>query len=433
MKKVSFILRVGFYLAMPIYVLLCFITALLVRVIPSQKPEKGKERLVWGSQPITNNIYWSRAMFQAGYASETFTLGYYVLANLRSDWDIILQEQYQLLPSCTKIFVAFLHALFRYDVFIIPCSGFFIGGTPLWRIQAGIFKLAKKKIVVIPYGGDSYIYHRISSTSTIHGLMMSYPDASRRQKQIAKQVDYWTKHADVVIPGGMGPDGFGRWDVLMPSSLSIDLDQWEPCSRKNQSDGTGEVVRIAHAPNHRGFKGTEFVVHAVEQLQNEGLHVELVLIEKIQNKDLRHKFQYEIDILVEQLIFTGHGLNALEGMASGLPVISNLEDDTYVLPFRRWSFLSECPLVSASPENLVDVLRKLVTRPKLRQQLGAAGRKYAEKYHGLDSAKYLFGEVIEYVYGRRESLINLYHPLLGEYPKRKPRVKHPLVNNRIGN
>ena len=79
------------------------------------------------------------------------------------------------------------------------------------------------------------------------------------------------------------------------------------------------------------------------------------------------------------------------------------------------------------------MLRKLVTRPKLRAELGRAGREYVEKYHGLDSAKYLFGEVIEYVYGRRESLINLYHPLLGEYPKRKPRVKHPLVNNRIGN
>lgn len=32
---------------------------------------------------------------------------------------------------------------------------------------------------------------------------------------------------------------------------------------------------------------------------------------------------------------------------------------------------------------------------------------------------------------RRESLINVYHPLLSEYPKRLSRVEHPLKYNRI--
>ena len=63
--------------------------------------------------------------------------------------------------------------------------------------------------------------------------------------------------------------------------------------------------------------------------------------------------------------------------------------------------------------------------------LGQAGRAYAEKYHGLDSAQYFFTNVIDFVYGRRDSLINLYHPLLGEYSRRSPRVEHPLVTNRI--
>ena len=138
----------------------------------------------------------------------------------------------------------------------------------------------------------------------------------------------------------------------------------------------------------------------------------------------------DVDILIEQLIF-GHGLNAVEGMACGLPTISNLEDETYILPLRRWSYFDECPLVSASPENLVDVLRKLITRPELRHQIGRASREYVEKYHGLDSAQYMFSNVIDYLYGKKESLINLYHPLLGEYPNRSPKIQHPLVKNNI--
>jgi hypothetical protein len=260
---------------------------------------------------------------------------------------------------------------------------------------------------------------------------MSYPLASRQQHRVARDVEYWTKHADAVLPGFMGPDGFGRWDVLIPSQLFIDLELWNASKKLNQADGLVDEVVIVHAPNHRGFKGTEFVVHAVDELRKEGLNIRLELLEGIQNQQVRRMLETDADILVEQLIFTGHGMNGLEGLASGLPVISNLEDETYILPIRRWSYFSECPIVSATPESLVDVLRKLVTRPELRHQLGTAGRAYVEKYHGLDSAQYLFSNVLDYVYERKDSLINLYHPLLGQYPNRLPKIQHPLVNNRI--
>jgi hypothetical protein len=229
----------------------------------------------------------------------------------------------------------------------------------------------------------------------------------------------------------MGPDGIGRWDVLAPSSLSLDIDTWVASKRVNLSSGTDEKVVIAHAPNHRGFKGSEFVVCAVEKLKQEGLNVELLLFEKMQNTEVRKKMAEDVDILVEQIIVTGHGLNGLEGMASGLPTLSNLEDTGYVLPMRRWSHFDECPLISATPETLVDVLRQLVKNPELRQTLGKASRAYVEKYHGLDSTQFLFTNVIDYLYGRKDSLINLYHPILGDYPQRLPKIKHPLVNNKI--
>jgi hypothetical protein len=260
---------------------------------------------------------------------------------------------------------------------------------------------------------------------------MSYPSAARDQTRISRQIDYWCQHADAVVTGIMGFDGFGRWDALVPSNIFLDLDDWARSRPASDHDGRAGIVRIAHAPNHRGFKGTEFVLDAVRQLQAEGLAIELLLLERMQNTEVKRCLAEEADILVEQLIFTGHGLNALEGLALGLPVVSNLEDDEALRVFRRWSYFSECPIVSGSPENLVDVLRKLVTQPALRQTLGAAGRAYVEKYHGLDSAVYLFTAVLEYLRGERESLINLYHPLLGEYPRRLPTVQHPLTDNKI--
>ncbi|ABW30714.1 glycosyltransferase [Acaryochloris marina] len=265
----------------------------------------------------------------------------------------------------------------------------------------------------------------------LHGLMMSYPEASRLQDDVEKRLHYWCKNADCVNPGMMGPDGFGRWDILRPSSLTIDLNTWLPTTRISDADGIKSTVYVAHAPNHRGFKGSEFLIDAIQKLKDEGLKVELILIEKIQNEEVRKIFQGEVDILVEQLIATGHGINAIEGMACALPVISNFEDDDYTLVFRRWSFLDECPIVSASPETIIDQLRKLITRPKLRAKLGESGRRYVEKYHSYDSAKILFSNILKYVYGEIDNLNSLYHPLLSESSDIENSVLHPLIKNRI--
>lgn len=370
-------------------------------------------------------------MRQAGYESETFVTDYYSVINKREDWDRVLSEEYSRWPLRIRPYLGFLYVLRHFDVLFISCQGVFIGATPLWRLQAMLLHLAKKKLVVLPYGADAYVYRNVRSMSLLHGLLASYPSSARKQDELQDQVQYWVANADVFIPSVMGPDGFGRWDVLMPSHVFLDADLWRPRDELGAGDGRSGHVVICHAPNHRGFKGTEFVIEAVKRLQDEGLKVELRLIERMQNTEVRRVLTEEADILVEQIICTGHGLNGLEGLASGLPVVCNLEDEAYIVPVRRWSYFGECPIVSATPENIVDVLRKLVTQPALRRQLGKASRQYIEKYHGLDSAAFLFEAVLDYVYGRRESLINLYHPLLGEYPRRLPVIKPPLMANRI--
>lgn len=425
----NYLRKALYWVLLPLFLLAGLVIAGIVR---GQRGPSGKPRIVWGSTPLINNRHWSRAMKAAGYPSETFTYSFYASINQRADWNRVLEEEWPWCPHFFKPQIAFLQALFAYDIFFLSADGFFIGTTPgLWRLQAPLLGLAGKKTVFIPYGGDTYVYRRIRSTSLMHGLLASYPQAAVRQGDIEARLDYWCRHADVCIPAVMGMDGFGRWDAILASVLFLDLDEWKASVRRSSADGVHAPVRICHAPNHRGFKGSEFLVEAVRLLQSEGLQVELLLLEKIQNAQVRTILSSEADILVEQLIFTGHGLNGLEGMACGLPVVSNLEDDDYILPVRRWSYFSECPIVSATPENLAGVLRKLVTRPELRMQLGDAGRRYVEKYHGLDSAVYLFEAVIDRACGRRSSLADLYHPLLGEYPRRLPRIQHPLVNNRI--
>lgn len=426
LRKLKFLIACAIgVVAAPLYLFLASVLALYVRNRPrsDQKP-----RVVFGPIPIINNHYWSIAMRNAGYESETYTFDYYSKINKREDWGRILSEEYGKLPTLFKFGIAFLDSLIKYDVFVIPFSGYFLGSTPLWCFESLLFKISRKKTIVIPYGSDAFVYRNISSPLLAHGLMMSYPQAARRQDQIERRVKHWVRHADFTFTSWIAPDGPGRWDVLSVSPLCLDISQWKESTREQRANGEDETVYIAHAPNHRGFKGTEFIIEAINSLKSDGIKVELVLLENIQNKEVRAALESKVDILVDQLVFTGYSMNTIEGMACGVPTICNLEDPTYTTLMRRWSYLGECPLVSSSPENIKQTLKQLIHNPALRKTLGAAGRRYAEKHHSLDAAQFLFTNIIEYLYERRGSLINLYHPLLGEYMKDQPRIVAPHIN-----
>lgn len=423
--------RYAFYTValIPFFLLTCA----LIPFIRMKAAAKSKDaRLVFGPSPVINNKYWSNSMKDAGYSSRTVMMSYAQTINKKLDFDEYVTDRLGKIPFILKLPLLFWESLFRFDVFVLSYDGWLLGSTFFWFIEPCLLKISGKKIVIIPYGGDAYVYGQVRSIPMLHGLMMSYPDAAKKQKSIARRVSMWTRAADCVNPGVMGIDGIGRWDVLLPSSLCIDTNKWQKSIRNSDANGINATVYVAHAPNHTGFKGTEFVIDAVNSLRAEGLKVELLLLQGIQNDEVCRIFHEESDILLEQLIGIGHGINAVEGMASGLPVMSNLDDENYTRIFRRWSYLNECPIVSVTPETVLNQLRKLVTSPETRRVLGNASRSYVEKYYGFDSSSYLFTNIVEYVYGERSSIINLYHPILGEYPRRLPPIDTSLlINNRI--
>jgi len=325
-------------------------------------------------------------------------------------------------------YMALLYIIRNGSVVHLPFSGGPLGATPLWRLEAHLFRWAKIRTVLIPYGADAFLYSQITEPSVRNGLLLSYPDGGRNESRIKKHVEYWMRHADVVA--GSLIDGMGRWDCLVFSPICIDTDEWVPKNRYSNCDGYNGLVKVIHTPNHRGFKGTEFLIHAVQELKSEGLKIELVLLENVPNDKVRELMQ-EVDILAEQFII-GYAMSAIEGMASGLPVLSNLGNETYTRVFRRYGFLNECPILSSTPENLKENLITLVTNPKLREELGRAGREYVEKYHSFEMAQYLFGSIYQKLLeGKDIDLMNLFHPLKSGYNRRKPLVQHPLIENRL--
>ena len=429
-------------LVAPFLLAACLVAAALSRA--NGGPRKPP-RLVWGPTPIISNKYWSGALSRAGWQSTTLMYPPPSISK-KEDFDLYVLELVpwpliNRLPGLDRRvkqllnpYICFVYALLKFDVFHHPMRGGYLMLTPLWRLEAPLLKLAGKKTIIIPFGGDFYMYSRVADTSLRHALLLSYPELARTERQTERRVRYWERRADAVVPGFMGADGLARWDALPFAPWSIDTSEWRPRRSYSNNDGTNGPVRVLHTPNHRGFKGTEFLVRAVEGLRAEGLKVELLLAEGVPNAEVRRLMAEEADILAEQFVATAYAMSGIEGMASGLPVMANLGNEAYTRPFRRWSYLEECPVLSTSPETLKGNLRALVVDPALREELGRAGRSYVEKYHSEGAARALFGELYKKVWHGDASAdpMGLFHPLkAGSYNRRSARVEHPLVDSKL--
>ena len=410
------------------------VAALLATVVGVFVPSR-RRTLVWGPVPILSNKYWSLAMREAGWDSVTLMEDVYSI-NERSDFDRYFDDVLPTwIPSASlrralAPSAAVLWTIRNAQVVHLPFSGGPLGRTRWWRLEAPLYRRKGIRIVVMPYGGDAYPYSRVMDVSLRAALQMSYPDAARREREIVERIDYWSRHADVMLAGTM-IDAIGRSDVLNVQPCCIDTAAWPARDEYSRHDGTTGPVTVLHTPNHRGFKGTEFLIRAVDELRAEGLQVELTLLERQPNSAVREAMG-RADILAEQFIASIYALSGIEGMASGLPVLVNLESEPHTRVFRRYAYLDECPALSTTPETLTTHLRRLVTDPALRETLGRAGRSYAEKYHSYATAQYMFGSIYRRIIdGEDVDLMRVFDPRQSAFVTGTPRIAHPLVENRL--
>jgi hypothetical protein len=265
------------------------------------------------------------------------------------------------------------------------------------------------------------------------GYMMSYPEKFTNEKETERAVNYWQKNADTIIVGFL-IDYIGRWDVMPFSFICIDTDIIHSKKKHSLSKGKDSEIVITHSPNHRQLKGTDCIIHTVQLLKNEGYNIKFILMENMQNSEVLRTLSAEADIHVETLLM-GYGLSGIEGMASGLPVLTNLSYEQVTQPFRRFSFLNECPAVSTNHENLYDNLKCLIDNPDLRKTLGEAGVDYVEKYHSEKTSQFIFTKVYDKIWHNKDvDLMSLFLPLdKASYNNQTPQIKHPLVENKLPN
>jgi hypothetical protein len=229
-----------------------------------------------------------------------------------------------------------------------------------------------------------------------YGLIKSYPEAAKKDELTRKQIFYFSKHADFVVGNIPHNESCPKWDILTVACYGVDTDEWKPDPNfVHVHDGKNGVVKIVHCPNHRDVKGTRFVVAACDAIFYEGYQIELQIVERKKNEEVR-EIMKNCDIVAAEFLY-GYASNEIEGMSLAKPVLSNLENDYFYSVAKRYTYFKECPIVSTSPENLKDNLLRLITSPTMRQSLGKKGREYVLRYHSLDGQGLMWSKIIRKV------------------------------------
>lgn len=396
----------------------------------------SEPRLLWGTEAVLNYSIWSNIMSE-NFTSKSIVYKSYEINN-SSDFDYVLSEMkfsyYNRENFVTKYFnfllrdyLIFDFLIKNFDIFFINYQGINVLGKDKWIEEIDILKQAGVKIVMLPYGADWIRMSIYNGFSFKHGYLTHYPHQSRIEDKIDFKMRYLNHNSDVIVAGGML---WGKiWDVLSCNYISIDINKFNAKKLIKEK----ETFNIVHSPNNRYLKGTEFVIKAVESLKEEGFKINLILLEKVKNDEVLRILNEDADLLIEQLL-NGYALSGIEGMAAGIPVLSNLEDEEMCRKvFRRFSYLNECPILSTTPETIKENIKILYLNPELRSELGSASREYVEKYHSIKGTRYMFSKIIEKIwYAKEVDLMNMYHPLHPDsYNNKSPIIEHPLIENKI--
>nr|WP_245301462.1 glycosyltransferase family 4 protein [Virgibacillus natechei] len=253
-------------------------------------------------------------------------------------------------------------AIKEYDIFHFHFGGTFFPD----KSDLEILKRAGKKMVVHHRGSEA----RLLSAAKSHNRFVRVKPEWTEEK-IRKNLSHLSKYIDHAIVLDYEIETYIKeyYEKTHVIPHIIDISKLQPNYPKEKTKPL-----IVHAPTKRNLKGTEFILEAVEQLQNDGVLFDFKLIEGLDHQKTMELLS-EADIVIDQLRIGSAGYLSTEAMALGKPVICYIREDLVD------KYPAGFPVVNANPDTILTVLEDLINNPNRWKDLGVKGRAYVKQHH----------------------------------------------------
>jgi glycosyltransferase involved in cell wall biosynthesis len=347
-------------------------------------PRRHPSRSIWAGTPILTLPVLAQGERILGVDSSTLVYETYFLSDA---FDYNLSSWFAApIVRLTFPYVIFLWACWKFERFHFFCDTGLLprfGTRRFSPYELRAYHLTKKQVFFYTYGAD------VRTTLKTKALGKYNCCLECQEPGRACICDDESGDANILAISRYATAVFSIGDLIeyTPGSrndlffwpLDLEAEEGEKYSPRYPLELSESPIRIVHAANHRHFKGTRYLIDAVDRLRTEGLQIELQLVEGVPNREALELYR-AADIVFDQCLIGFHGYVAIEAMALGKPVIAYIrKPEKYLLDDEK------CPIINCKPDQIVSVLRELIGNRKRLHELGAAGRRYVEEYFSVEA------------------------------------------------
>ena len=157
----------------------------------------------------------------------------------------------------------------------------------------------------------------------------------------------------------------------MPFPLSVENISYVP-------NRPAKKVIFFHGLNREGFKGTNLIVKALENMKKKYPNdIDIIIDGKLSLMKYLELLQ-NVNVVIDQLYTKSYGMNALFSMAQGKVVLAGNDQNS----MESMGFIG-CPIINISPEvQAIEIAMTNVLENKNNiEEIGAKSRNYVIKYH----------------------------------------------------
>lgn len=272
-----------------------------------------------------------------------------------------------------------LSCFFRYNTF-----HFYYGATLTFKEwELPLYRLFKKKVIFNYLGSEVQLYKESIEKYKYTNMDYISPEERdpNRDLEIKRRLAYEAKYGDLLIVCSPNYSEFVPDSFVLPLGIDISEYTYTPVQEKN------ELV-IMHAPTHRGYKGTEYIIAAIDRLIDEGYPIRKMLVENVTHAELKQKY-IECDLFIDQIMAGWYGTASIEAMALGRPVICAIRKEY----FQYIDYGNEIPILHADPDNIYEVVKQAIGDKIALKQIGMKSREFVEKHHDISNTA---DKLIEY-------------------------------------
>jgi glycosyltransferase involved in cell wall biosynthesis len=378
--------RCRFYFQSRAEYLRCIWAALKVRRVKDKPFDIGL-----GPLPMINNVYHKQALVKYGYKTNTFVSTVY---HITSEFDFNADKEFTNHQKYRRYFSTwFKYVVNNHKCVYIYFNGCVLGSDPfLSKKEIFLLKLARIKTVVMPYGADIQDFTKSRNLIFRNNMCLDYPKFHLQRKRIRENVDQWTTHADHIISGCDWVEYMYYWDTLMLAHFSIDTEKWKPSATQPERDPNAPL-KIFHAPNHVNQKGTKHFVKAVEELKQEGLNIELMMVQRVPNSEIKRLIE-TADVVADQLVIGWYAMFSLEALSLEKPVLCYLNPDLLNMYIESGLVTKdEIPIINCNPFTVKDAIRNLYENRDKLKDIGKRSREFVLKHHSIEYIGSVFDKI----------------------------------------